>query len=62
MEGLCKGQCGDGTDDDVTAAFTEAALAIGLSRAEIGRTLASARAAGLANPRCVPTVGQEAAP
>jgi hypothetical protein len=51
------------TDDDVTAAFTEAALAIGLDPAETARTLASARAAGLANPRCLPTAGQrEAAP
>jgi hypothetical protein len=50
-------------DQDVTLAFTTAALAIGLSRAEISRTLASARAAGLANPRGVPLAGQrEAAP
>jgi hypothetical protein len=50
-------------EGDVTLAFTSAALAIGLSQAEIGRTLASARAAGLANPRGVPLVGQpEAAP
>jgi hypothetical protein len=41
-------------DQDVTAAFTEAALAIGLEAAEVGRTLASARTAGLANPRGVP--------
>jgi hypothetical protein len=41
-------------DEDVTAAFTDAALAIGLDPAEIGRTLASARTAGLANPRDVP--------
>jgi hypothetical protein len=41
-------------DQDVTAAFTTAALAIGLRPAEIGRTLASARTAGLANPRSVP--------
>jgi Bifunctional DNA primase/polymerase, N-terminal len=46
-------------EEDVTLAFTTAALAIGLSRAEINRTLASARSAGLANPRCVPTVGQQ---
>jgi hypothetical protein len=46
-------------EEDVTLAFTTAALAIGLSRAEISRTLASARTAGLANPRCVPTVGQQ---
>jgi hypothetical protein len=38
-------------DQEVTAAFTTAALAIGLDPAEVGRTLASARAAGLANPR-----------
>jgi hypothetical protein len=43
------------TDEDVTAAFTQAALAIGLDPAEVTRTLASARAAGLANPRTVPT-------
>jgi hypothetical protein len=42
------------TDEDVTAAFTTAALAISLDPAEIGRTLASARTAGLANPRTVP--------
>jgi hypothetical protein len=41
-------------EEDVTLAFTSAALAIGLDRAEIGRTLASARTAGLANPRTVP--------
>ena len=41
-------------DHDVTAAFTPAALAIGLDPAEVGRTLASARTAGLANPRTVP--------
>jgi Bifunctional DNA primase/polymerase, N-terminal len=39
------------TDDEVTAAFTQAALAIGLDPAEVARTLASARTAGLANPR-----------
>jgi hypothetical protein len=51
------------TDDQVTAAFTQAALAIGLDPAEVGRTLASARTAGLANPRGVPLVAQqEAAP
>jgi Bifunctional DNA primase/polymerase, N-terminal len=51
------------TDGDVTAAFTDAALAIGLNPAETARTLASARTAGLANPRGVPLVGQpEAAP
>jgi Bifunctional DNA primase/polymerase, N-terminal len=49
-------------EQDVTLAFTTAALAIGLDRAEISRTLASARIAGLANPRWVPTVGQREAP
>jgi hypothetical protein len=48
-------------DQDVTLAFTTAALAIGLGRAEIGRTLASARTAGLANPRCVPSSWQPGA-
>jgi hypothetical protein len=42
------------TDDEVTTAFTEVARAIGLSVAETTRTLASARTAGLANPRTVP--------
>jgi hypothetical protein len=42
-------------DQAVTAAFTQAALAIGLEAVEVGRTLASARTAGLANPRGVPT-------
>jgi hypothetical protein len=41
-------------DPEVTLAFTTAALAIGLDPAEINRTLASARTAGLANPRTVP--------
>jgi bifunctional DNA primase/polymerase-like protein len=41
-------------DDEVTAAFTQAALVIGLEAAEVARTLASARAAGLANPRGLP--------
>ncbi len=41
-------------DQDVTAAFTTAALAIGLSAAETRRTLASARTAGLAFPRGIP--------
>ena len=45
-------------EQDVALAFTTAALAIGLDRAEIGRTLASARTAGLVNPRCVPSSGQ----
>jgi hypothetical protein len=38
----------------VTAAFTAAARAIGLSATETARTLASARTAGLANPCTVP--------
>jgi bifunctional DNA primase/polymerase-like protein len=38
-------------DQEVTDAFTQAALAIGLAPAEVARTLASARTAGLANPR-----------
>jgi hypothetical protein len=42
-------------DDEVTTAFTEIARTIGLSAAETSRTLASARTAGLANPRTVPT-------
>jgi len=41
-------------DQEVTLAFTTAALVIGLGAAEIGRTLASARTAGLASPRTVP--------
>jgi hypothetical protein len=41
-------------DQEVTLAFTTAALAIGLSAAETARTLASAHTAGLANPRSVP--------
>jgi hypothetical protein len=41
-------------DQEVTLAFTTTALAIGLDPAETGRTLASARTAGLANPRTVP--------
>jgi hypothetical protein len=41
-------------DQEVTLAFTTAALAIGLDPAEVGRTLASARTAGLANPRGLP--------
>jgi hypothetical protein len=47
-------------DQEVTAAFTTAALATGLSAAEVGRTLVSARAAGLANPRGVPIPDHEA--
>jgi Bifunctional DNA primase/polymerase, N-terminal len=41
-------------EQDVTVAFTTVGLAIGLDPVEIGRTLASARTAGLANPRTVP--------
>ena len=41
-------------DEEVTAAFTQTALAIGLSSTETARTLASARIAGLANPRGLP--------
>jgi bifunctional DNA primase/polymerase-like protein len=41
-------------DQEVTLALTTTALAIGLSAAETTRTLASARTAGLANPRTVP--------
>jgi hypothetical protein len=43
-------------DEEVTLAFTTLAHAIGLNQPEIGRTLASARTAGLANPRSVPGV------
>jgi hypothetical protein len=43
------------TDDEVTTSFTEIARAIGLSAAETSRTLASARTAGLANPRTIRT-------
>jgi Bifunctional DNA primase/polymerase, N-terminal len=43
-------------DQDVTAVFTTAALAIGLNSAEIARTLASARTAGLSNPRGLPAL------
>jgi hypothetical protein len=49
------------TDDEVTAAFTTAALAIGLDPAEVGRTLASARAAGLANPRTLSAAADQEA-
>jgi len=42
-------------DQEVNLTFTTAALAIGLDPAEVGRTLASARTAGLANPRTIPT-------
>jgi len=40
--------------EQVTEAFTDTALAMGLGVAEVRRTLASARAAGLARPRGVP--------
>jgi hypothetical protein len=42
------------TDDEVTTAFITIGRAIGLSAAETARTLASARTAGLANPRTIP--------
>jgi Bifunctional DNA primase/polymerase, N-terminal len=42
------------SDEEVTAAFTVAGCATGLDPAEVGRTLASARTAGLANPRSAP--------
>jgi hypothetical protein len=41
-------------DQEVTAAFTQTALTVGLGTAEIRRTLASARAGGIANPRGLP--------
>jgi hypothetical protein len=41
-------------DREVTVAFTTVALSIGLEEAEVRRTLASARTAGLAFPRGVP--------
>jgi Bifunctional DNA primase/polymerase, N-terminal len=46
-------------DQEVTTAFTQAALAIRLEAAEVARTLASARIAGLANPRSLPLPEQE---
>jgi hypothetical protein len=46
-------------EEAVTAAFTQAALAIGLDPAEVGRTLASAHTAGLANPRGAPASPSE---
>jgi Bifunctional DNA primase/polymerase, N-terminal len=49
------------SDEHVTAAFTQAALDIGLSATETARTLASARTAGLANPRSVPCPGEDGA-
>jgi hypothetical protein len=42
-------------NQEVTLAFTTTALAIGLDPNEVRRTLASARTAGLANPRTIPT-------
>jgi hypothetical protein len=45
-------------EEAVTAAFTQAALDLGLAPAEVRRTLASARSAGLANPRGVPAPDQ----
>jgi hypothetical protein len=41
-------------EQEVTLAFTSVAVALGLDTTEVGRTLASARTAGLANPRTVP--------
>jgi hypothetical protein len=41
-------------DEEVTTAFTTTALSIGLGAAEVRRTLASARTAGLTNPRGLP--------
>jgi hypothetical protein len=41
-------------EEEVTLAFATVARAIGLSAVETARTLASARTAGLANPRTVP--------
>jgi putative DNA primase/helicase len=41
-------------DQEVTAALTQTALAIGLDAAEIRRTIASARVGGLASPRGLP--------
>jgi bifunctional DNA primase/polymerase-like protein len=41
-------------DQEVTTAFTTTALSIGLDPSEVRRTLASARTAGLANPRGLP--------
>jgi Bifunctional DNA primase/polymerase, N-terminal len=45
--------------EEVTEAFSDTASAIGLDPAEVRRTLASARAAGLTNPRGVPIDPQE---
>jgi bifunctional DNA primase/polymerase-like protein len=47
-------------EQEVTTAFTTAALAIGLAPAEVAHTMASARTAGLANPRGVPIPEREA--
>ena len=47
-------------DASPPVAVHQAALAIGLDPAEVGRTLTSARAAGLTNPRGVPIPGREA--
>jgi hypothetical protein len=47
-------------DEAVTAAFTRTALGLGLAPAEVRRTLASARSAGLANPRSLPAAEREA--
>jgi hypothetical protein len=47
-------------DEAVTAAFTRTALGLGLDPAEVRRTLASARSAGLANPRSLPAADREA--
>ena len=41
-------------EQEVTLAFTTVARAIGLNAVETARTLASARTAGLANPRTIP--------
>ncbi len=47
-------------DHEVTAALSAAALAIGLEAAEVRRTLASARTAGLAFPRGLPARSEAA--
>jgi hypothetical protein len=44
----------EGTATDAFSGSTPPSVDSGLDRAEIGRTLASARNAGLANPRTVP--------
>jgi hypothetical protein len=48
------------TEEQVTAAFTKAALGDRAEPDRVARTLASARTAGLANPRTVPAVSREA--